>query len=66
MTTVQNVLQFIETIAPPYMKEHWDKVGLNCGRLDKPVKKILVALERAYWASLPRCVLFYSFYQSVD
>lgn len=45
MTTVQNVLQFIETIAPPYMKEHWDRVGLNCGRLDKPVKKILVALD---------------------
>ena len=45
MTTVQDVLQFIETIAPPYMKEHWDKVGLNCGRLDKPVRKILVALD---------------------
>ena len=45
MTTVKDVLQFIETIAPPYMKEHWDKVGLNCGRLDKPVKKILVALD---------------------
>ena len=45
MTTVQDVLQFIETIAPTYMKEHWDKVGLNCGRLDKPVKRILVALD---------------------
>lgn len=45
MTTVKDVLQFIETIAPPYMKEHWDKVGLNCGRLDKPVNKILVALD---------------------
>lgn len=45
MTTVKDVLQFIETIAPSYMKEHWDKVGLNCGRLDKPVGKILVALD---------------------
>ena len=45
MTTVQNILQFIETLAPCYMKEHWDKVGLNCGHLDKPVEKILVALD---------------------
>jgi len=45
MSTVQDVLQFIETIAPSYMKEPWDRVGLNCGRIDKPVKKILVALD---------------------
>ena len=45
MITVKDILQFMETIAPSYMKEHWDKVGLNCGRLDKPVRKILVALD---------------------
>ncbi len=45
MTTVADILQFIETIAPPYMKESWDNVGLLCGRKDRPVKKILVALD---------------------
>ena len=29
MTTVQNILDFIETIAPNYMKYEWDHVGLN-------------------------------------
>ena len=45
MTTVQDILNFIETIAPPYMKYEWDRVGLNCGRADAPVTKILVALD---------------------
>lgn len=45
MTTVADILTFIESIAPPYMKEEWDHVGLNCGRMDKPVSKILVALD---------------------
>lgn len=45
MTTVRDVLAFIETLAPAYMKEEWDRVGLNCGRLDREVKKILVALD---------------------
>lgn len=45
MTTVADILSFIETIAPPFMKEDWDHVGLNCGRMDKPVKRILVALD---------------------
>jgi dinuclear metal center YbgI/SA1388 family protein len=45
MITVNDVLNFIESIAPGYMKEDWDKVGLNCGHGDKEVKKILVALD---------------------
>ena len=45
MTTVKDILNFIHTFAPPYMKESWDKVGLNCGRLDRPVTKVLVALD---------------------
>ncbi len=45
MTTVNDILNFLETIAPSYMKEDWDNVGLNCGRLDQPVNKILVALD---------------------
>ncbi len=45
MATVADILNFIETLAPTYMKEDWDRVGLNCGRMDKPVEKILVALD---------------------
>ena len=44
MPTVADILQYTETIAPPYMKEDWDNVGLLCGRKDKEVSKILVAL----------------------
>ncbi|MBQ8834542.1 MAG: Nif3-like dinuclear metal center hexameric protein [Oscillospiraceae bacterium] len=45
MPTVADILQYIETIAPPYMKEDWDNCGLLCGRKDKEVRKILVALD---------------------
>lgn len=45
MTTVKDILTFIETLAPTYMKEDWDHVGLNCGHLDRPVTKVLVALD---------------------
>lgn len=45
MATVADILNYIETIAPPYMKEDWDNVGLNCGRMDRQVTKILVALD---------------------
>lgn len=45
MVTVADVLRFIQTLAPEEMKEDWDRVGLNCGRLDKPVQRILVALD---------------------
>lgn len=45
MATVQEIFDFINTVAPPYMKESWDNVGLNCGRRNKEVKTILVALD---------------------
>ena len=45
MSTVQDVLQFIESIAPPSLKMEGDNVGLLCGRADKEVKTILVALD---------------------
>lgn len=45
MATVHDILEFIETLAPAYMKESWDNVGLLCGRGNKEVKKILVALD---------------------
>ena len=45
MTTVSDILKFIESIAPPYMKESWDNVGLLCGSGQTEVTKILVALD---------------------
>ena len=45
MTTVKDILAFIETIAPEHMKMEWDHIGLNCGHIDAPVTKILVALD---------------------
>ena len=45
MTTVADILNFIESIAPPYMKMDWDNCGLLCGRKDRKVHKILVALD---------------------
>ncbi len=46
MTTVGDILSYIESqLAPAYMQENWDHVGLNCGRTAAPVSKILVALD---------------------
>ena len=45
MASVADILQFIESIAPPYMALEWDNLGLLCGRKDKEVRKILVALD---------------------
>lgn len=45
MRTVKDIFDFINTVAPSYMKESWDNVGLNCGRMGKEVNTILVALD---------------------
>ena len=45
MTTVGDILKYIETLAPRSMKMDWDNVGLLCGRKVTPVTKILVALD---------------------
>ena len=45
MTTVNDILQFVETLAPRYMKMDWDNVGLLCGSRTTPVTRILVALD---------------------
>ena len=45
MATVNDILKFVETLAPRSMKMDWDNVGLNVGRRDKEVHKILVALD---------------------
>lgn len=45
MTTVSDIVALMETIAPQRKKESWDNVGLSCGRPDKQVHTILVALD---------------------
>ena len=45
MTTAGDILQFIESIAPTDLKMEWDNVGLLCGRSDKEVRALLVALD---------------------
>ena len=45
MATAADILTFVESLAPRSMKMDWDNVGLLCGRKEKEVKKILVALD---------------------
>ena len=45
MATVADILSFVETLAPAATKMSWDNVGLLCGRKEKEVKKVLVALD---------------------
>ena len=45
MTTVADILKFVEALAPRSMKMDWDNVGLLCGSRSTPVTKILVALD---------------------
>lgn len=45
MTTVDDILNLIETIAPMSLKMEWDNAGLLCGSKETPVTKILVALD---------------------
>jgi len=45
MATVNEIREFVELLAPGYMKEDWDNVGLLCGCGGGEVRKILVALD---------------------
>lgn len=45
MTTVADILNFVETLAPRNMKMDWDNVGLLCGSRKTEVTKVLVALD---------------------
>ena len=45
MTTVADILNFIEALAPASLKMDWYNVGLLCGSKSAPVTKILVALD---------------------
>ena len=45
MVTVNDVLKYVETLAPRAMKMDWDNVGLLCGSRSTPVRKVLMALD---------------------
>lgn len=45
MPKVKDILEFVEQLAPPYMAMDWDHIGLLCGRSDREVKRIMVALD---------------------
>lgn len=45
MTTVADILKFLDRLAPPSLMESWDNGGLLCGRTDAEVHTILVALD---------------------
>lgn len=41
----QTVIQFVEQLAPKALAMEGDKIGLQLGTLQKPVKKVMVALD---------------------
>ena len=45
MATVNDILNFVETLAPRSMKMDWDNVGLLCGSRSTALTKVLVALD---------------------
>lgn len=45
MTTVADILEYVQTLAPTSMKMDWDNVGLLCGSRDRAVSRVLVALD---------------------
>lgn len=45
MATVADILTYLESLAPRFMKMDWDNVGLLCGSKSRTVTKVLVALD---------------------
>jgi len=45
MTTVSDILHYLDTLAPRELAEPWDNVGLLCGSPNTPVTKVLLALD---------------------
>lgn len=43
--TVEKILNFLNEYCPFELAEEWDHAGLNVGRKEAPVKKVLVALD---------------------
>lgn len=43
--TVAEVVELLDEMIPPKLAEHWDNVGLMLGRRNKPVRRLLLALD---------------------
>lgn len=43
--TVGQVVALVDGLYPPRLAESWDSVGLICGDVDAPVRRVLVALD---------------------
>jgi len=43
--TVNDIILLMETIAPPRLAEKWDNSGLQLGKRDWPVRRIMTALD---------------------
>jgi GTP cyclohydrolase I len=44
-TTVLQVLDAVNLLAPPELADEWDRIGLQVGSLRSPVRKVLAALD---------------------
>jgi len=44
-STVADIIKIMENIAPAYLAEEWDNVGLQVGKMDWPVRHIWIALD---------------------
>jgi len=42
---VKDVVEVIETLAPPSLAEDWDRIGLQVGDLENEIKAVLVGLD---------------------
>lgn len=45
MTTVNDMISLMESVAPQRLAESWDNSGLQCGDRTWPVKRVVVALD---------------------
>ena len=45
VVTVNNIINLLDEMAPPELAESWDNVGLMLGRRNKPVRRLLLALD---------------------
>ncbi len=46
-----DVMQALETLAPPELAAEWDSIGLSIGHPDQTVQKVLLALDATYEAA---------------
>lgn len=45
VVTVNDIINLLDEMAPPELAESWDNVGLMLGRRNKPVRRLLLALD---------------------